>query len=166
MSRWRLRRIRLAVLAFVAVCLLGVGCDPPTGVLRTPDDPNVVLIITDDLDVGLLQRYAAHYPNLGELASEGTTFENAFVTDPLCCPSRATMLRGQYSHNHHIVGNWAPQGGAEKFRNLGHEDSTAATWLQDEGYRTVLVGKYMNDYYGDRVPVGWDDWCQQRWCGL
>jgi N-acetylglucosamine-6-sulfatase len=147
------RECRLAVLASVVVCLLGTGCGPNTGVVRTSDQPNVILILTDDLDARLLQEHPADYPNLRKLADEGTTFENAFVTDPLCCPSRATILRGQYAHNHRIVGNWRPQGGAEKFRDLGHEDSTVATWLQEEGYRTVLVGKYMNDYYGDRVPV-------------
>ena len=148
----------MAVLASVVVCLLGTGCGPNTGVVRTSDQPNVILILTDDLDARLLQEHPADYPNLRKLADGGTIFENAFVTDPLCCPSRATILRGQYAHNHRIVGNWRPQGGAEKFRDLGHEDSTVATWLQEEGYRTVLVGKYMNDYYGDRVPVGWDDW--------
>jgi N-acetylglucosamine-6-sulfatase len=152
------RAPRLVVLALVMVCLLGTGCGPNTGVVRTSDRPNVVLILTDDLDAGLLEEYPARYPNLRDLAAEGTTFENAFVTDPLCCPSRATILRGQYTHNHQIVGNWRPQGGAKKFFDLGHEDSTVATWLQDESYRTALVGKYMNDYYGDRVPVGWDDW--------
>jgi N-acetylglucosamine-6-sulfatase len=148
----------LAVLTLVAVCLFGVGCGPPKRLAQTSDHPNLVLILTDDLDAGLLQDHPADYPSLRQLAAEGTTFENAFVTDPLCCPSRATTLRGQYAHNHQIVGNWAPQGGARKFRDLGHEDSTVATWLRDEGYRTALVGKYMNDYYGDRVPVGWDDW--------
>jgi N-acetylglucosamine-6-sulfatase len=153
------RATRSVVLALVTVCLLGFGCGPPAGVLRTSDGPNVILILTDDLDARLLPEHSADYPNLRKLAAEGTTFENAFVTDPLCCPSRATILRGQYAHNHHIVGNWLPQGGgAEKFRDLGHEGSTVATWLQDEGYRTVLVGKYMNDYYGDYVPAGWDDW--------
>jgi len=157
--RRRMRRVcRLAVLASVVVCLLGTGCGPNTGVVRTSDQPNVILILTDDLDARFLQEHLADYPNLRKLADGGTTFENAFVTDPLCCPSRATLLRGQYAHNHLIVGNWRPQGGAQKFRDLGHEDSTVATWLQEEGYRTVLVGKYMNDYYGDRVPVGWDDW--------
>jgi N-acetylglucosamine-6-sulfatase len=149
---------RLAVLTLVAVCLFGVGCGPPKRLAQTSDRPNLVLILTDDLDAGLLQDHPADYPSLRQLAAEGTTFENAFVTDPLCCPSRATTLRGQYAHNHQILGNWAPQGGARKFRDLGHEDSTVATWLRDEGYRTALVGKYMNDYYGDRVPVGWDDW--------
>ena len=98
----------VVVLALVIVCLLGTGCGPNTGVVRTsdrPDRPNVVLILTDDLDAGLLEEYPARYPNLRDLAAEGTTFENAFVTDPLCCPSRATVLRGQYAHNHQIVGN-------------------------------------------------------------
>ena len=148
----------LLALLLLICSLLGVACGPTTGVLRTSEEPNIILILTDDLDVGLLQRHREHYPNLGKLADEGTTFENAFVTDPLCCPSRATTLRGQYAHNHRIVGNWLPQGGARKFRNLGHEKSTVATWLRDRGHKTVLVGKYMNDYYGDRVPVGWDDW--------
>jgi N-acetylglucosamine-6-sulfatase len=142
----------------VAVCLLGAGCGPPTRVVQTPDRPNVILILTDDLDAQLLEEHMEDYPNLRELAAEGTTFENAFVTDPLCCPSRATILRGQYAHNHEIVGNTWPRGGSQKFRVLGLGESTIATWLQDGGYRTVLVGKYMNGYYGTRVPVGWDDW--------
>ena len=150
------RPIGLTILALVSICSLGVACGTPTGV--PSERPNVVLIVTDDLDAGLLQAHRERYPNIARLAEGGTTFENAFVTDPLCCPSRATMLRGQYAHNHRIIGNWPPQGGARKFRSLGHEDSTVATWLRDEGYRTVLVGKYMNDYYGDRVPAGWDDW--------
>jgi len=118
----------------------------------------VILILTDDLDAQLLEEHSPDYPNLRELAAEGTTFESAFVTDSLCCPSRTTILRGQYAHNHEIVGNTWPRGGSQRFRVLRLGESTVATWLQDEGYRTVLVGKYMNGYYGTRVPVGWDDW--------
>ncbi|CAA9518813.1 MAG: Putative sulfatase [uncultured Rubrobacteraceae bacterium] len=147
-----------AALVLVAVLLLAGGCGLLTRPVQNSDRPNVVLILADDLDVNPLQRHGERYPNLRRLADEGTTFENAFVTDPLCCPSRATLLRGQYSHNHGIVGNWRPLGGAGKFRDLGREDSTVATWLQGEGYRTALVGKYMNDYRGDHVPAGWDDW--------
>ncbi len=120
-----------------------------------PERPNVILILTDDLDAASI----SHMPNLRSLLIErGTTFENAFVTDPLCCPSRATILRGQYAHNHEILGNWWPRGGSRKFSELGREGSTVATWLQDEGYRTVLIGKYMNGYEGTRVPSGWSDW--------
>jgi Sulfatase len=78
----------------IAVCLLALSCGPPTGVLQAPDRPNVILILTDDLDARLLDEHLADYPNIRKLASEGTTFSNAFVTDPLCCPSRATILRG------------------------------------------------------------------------
>jgi N-acetylglucosamine-6-sulfatase len=138
--------------------LLGAGCGPPTRVIQGPDGPNIILILTDDLDARLLEDHMEDYPNLRELAAEGTTFENAFVTDSLCCPSRTSILRGQYAHNHEIVGNSWPRGGSQKFRVLRLGESTVATWLQDEGYRTVLIGKYMNGYYGTRVPVGWDDW--------
>src|SRR3546814_10150995 len=77
-----------------------------------------------------------------------------------CCPSRATLLRGQYSHNHRIQGNGLPTGGALKFRALGHDKSTIATWLQAAGYRTGLIGKYMNEYDPAEgyVPPGWDEW--------
>jgi N-acetylglucosamine-6-sulfatase len=121
----------------------------------TPDRPNVIMILTDDLDA----RSISHMPNLKSLLIErGTTFENAFVTDPLCCPSRATILRGQYAHNHEIFGNEPPDGGFEKFRATGRQKSTIATWLQSEDYRTILVGKYMNGYEGTYVPPGWDEW--------
>jgi N-acetylglucosamine-6-sulfatase len=154
---WR-GQLLLTALVSVAVCSLVAGCGQTTVAVRPPQRPNVILILADDLDARLLREHPAHYPNLRGLAAEGTTFDNAFVTDSLCCPSRATILRGQYAHNHHIVGNWRPQGGSNKFRELGHEDTTVATWLQDEGYRTVLVGKYMNGYQGGHVPIGWDDW--------
>ena len=152
------RRLASAVLLLVTVfCLVG-GCGLPIEPAQDADRPNVVLILTDDLDADLLRGHGSRYPNITKLAAGGTTFENAFVTDPLCCPSRATILRGQYSHNHRILGNWPPLGGAGKFRESGREESTVATWLREEGYGTTLVGKYMNDYGGERVPAGWDDW--------
>jgi arylsulfatase A-like enzyme len=111
-----------------------------------PRPPNVVFILTDDLDTPLLDSM----PHLRRLMTErGTSFASYFVTDSLCCPSRASILRGQYVHNHRIAGNEAPLGGFEKFRELGCEESTVATWLQRAGYRTALLGKYLNRYPGD-----------------
>jgi N-acetylglucosamine-6-sulfatase len=122
---------------------------------ETPERPNMILILTDDLDA----RSISHMPNLRSLLIErGTTFENAFVTNPLCCPSRATILRGQYAHNHEILSNEPPHGGFEKVRAMGRQNSTVATWLQSGGYRTVFVGKYINGYEGTHVPPGWDEW--------
>jgi arylsulfatase A-like enzyme len=122
--------------------------------------PNVLLILTDDLDaeLGTLD----YMPNLRRLlTAEGVTFENAFVTNSLCCPSRATLLRGQYTHGHGVYTNMPPTGGFEKFSATGLERSTLATWLQDAGYLTALLGKYLNGYPGTavtHVPAGWTEW--------
>ena len=104
-----------------------------------------------------------YMPQTRQLLTEGgVTFEEAFVTHSLCCPSRASILRGQYTHNHQVLNNARPEGGFEKFRSLGYEDSTVATWLQSEGYQTALIGKYLNGYArrGDEtyIPPGWDEW--------
>ena len=80
------------------------------------------------------------------------------MTNSLCCPSRATILRGQYTHNHEILSNEPPLGGFEKFRFLGHENSTMATWVKEQGYRTAFFGKYLNGYNETYIPPGWDEW--------
>jgi arylsulfatase A-like enzyme len=75
-----------------------------------------------------------------------------YLTGPVC------SLRGQYAHNHSIIGNSPPEGGEPKFRQLGRDQSTIATWLNDAGYRTKLIGKYMNAYTDLYKPPGWDEW--------
>ena len=118
--------------------------------------PNILFVLTDDMRTSDL-RYMPKTKNL--LAGGGVKFTNAFVTRSLCCPSRATILRGQYSHNHQVWGTWPPLGGFEKFRDLGHERSTIATWLSNAGYETILIGKYLNGYDDTTyVPPGWDHW--------
>jgi arylsulfatase A-like enzyme len=121
--------------------------------------PNIIFILTDDLDVAEI----AYMPKLQELmVKQGTSFNNALVNVSLCCPSRSTILRGQYSQNTQIIGNNLPDGGYEKFHSNGDEDSTIATWLKDAGYRTMLAGKYLNGYPGPVsqtfVPPGWSEW--------
>ena len=117
--------------------------------------PNIVLVSVDDLDLQTAQSLSGVQE---VMADKGLTFENAFVTNPICCPSRATTLRGQYAHNTKVQGNQPPQGGYEKFHRLGRERSTVATWLDEAGYNTAYMGKYMNGYNGTVVPQGWDDW--------
>jgi N-acetylglucosamine-6-sulfatase len=87
------------------------------------------------------------------LVDRGVTFQQAFVVNPECCPSRAGILTGQYSHTNGVYSNH-PESGIRAFR----DGSTLATWLDAEGYRTALFGKYLNNYEGRRVPKGWDDW--------
>ena len=97
----------------------------------------------------------------------GTTFSNFVVSTPLCCPSRASILRGQYAHNHGVLYNGGDNGGFSTFYRLGREDSTVANWLQTVGYRTALLGKYLNGYPEGAdpayVPPGWDQWSSFVW---
>jgi N-acetylglucosamine-6-sulfatase len=165
----QIRRIRFAALYAllgVAVACALSACFPSAegkqaeNQKQEPKSPNVILILTDDLAVSDLNpRALRHMPNLKSLLiDKGTTFDNAFVTNSLCCPSRATILRGQYTHNHEILSNEPPRGGFQKFRFLGHENSTMATWVKEQGYRTAFFGKYLNGYNETYIPPGWDEW--------
>ncbi|MDX6492155.1 MAG: N-acetylglucosamine-6-sulfatase [Gaiellaceae bacterium] len=91
------------------------------------------------------------------LGGEGVTFDNAFVSFSLCCPSRSTFLTGQYAHNHGVQGNSLPLGGYYKLDST----NTLAVWLQRAGYTTIHLGKYLNSY-GTRdpheIPPGWSEW--------
>src|SRR5215204_2117994 len=124
----------------------------------TTEQPNIIFVLADDLDYASTQKM----PEITSLlAEEGAIFEETFVSYPICCPSRATILTGLYSHNHNVRGNKRPVGGFEKFRDEGLEEDTVAARLQKNGYRTALIGKYLNGYPGDEeayVPLGWDEW--------
>ena len=118
---------------------------------------NVVFILTDDMPSSEL----VGMPNVQSLiAAQGTSFSQAYISFPLCCPSRATMMSGLYMHNHGVRGNVPPNGGWPRFRP--HESNDLPVWLQDEGYYNVHIGKYMNFYSilnGTLpVPPGWDEW--------
>ncbi len=124
----------------------------------TVQRPNILFILADDLDV----EAASHMPRVKALiADQGITFTSFFVTYPICCPSRASILTGQYPHNHQILFNGPPLGGFAKFRERGGETSTIATWLKAAGYRAALFGKYLNGYPANtpqHVPPGWAAW--------
>jgi N-acetylglucosamine-6-sulfatase len=118
-----------------------------------------VFVLADDLDSGLVQ----YMPKLREFVqAPGVTFTNYYVSSALCCPSRASLLRGQFPHNTTVLTN---EDGFAKFHKAGLEASTIATWLQSAGYRTALMGKYLNGYLDERgaglyehVPPGWNEW--------
>jgi hypothetical protein len=140
------------------VVLVSLMVVQPVLLLHPPRQgkPNVILIMTDDMDFSLMP----HMKYTNELiVQEGAAFTNYFVTSPLCCPSRTSLIRGQYPHNTNILEN-AP--GFRNFFRNGREEETIATWLNKAGYRTSLAGKYMNGYpvtAGDNyVPPGWTDW--------
>jgi len=122
--------------------------------------PNIVFILTDDEDYASAQLL----PSLkSQLIEKGASFDNDFVGNSLCCPSRSTILTGLYAHNHDVENNNPPKGGYEKFAAGGLEKKTIAYSLQQNGYTTGLFGKYLNHYPGNaddpnRTPAGWDEW--------
>ncbi|HJU57328.1 MAG TPA: sulfatase [Actinomycetota bacterium] len=147
------------LLLIVASFAVAIGVGPSDRVRAEPAAPNIVLIYTDD------QRWdeLSFMPTVtSEIARRGVTFANAFAVNPWCCPSRVSVLRGQYSHSTQIYKNQGSFGGFANVRKLGLDQSTIATWLQAAGYRTALMGKYLNGYNGDAVlsyvPPGWDSW--------
>ena len=104
--------------------------------------PNVVVIETDDQTLESM-RVMDNVNSL--IGDQGATFANSFVNYSLCCPSRATFLTGQYAHNHGVLDNSPPNGGFDRFESL-HGNNNLAVWLQDAGYYTALIGKYLNGY--------------------
>ncbi len=169
-TRVTLRSTGSVLIPFIVVLLAALGGTGDATALaqeqEAPQKPNIVFILADDMRADDLE----HMPRTRELLlRKGTTFDNAFVTYSLCCPARASILRGQYAHNHQVLDVDPPHGGFEQFRKQGHERSTVATWLQDSGYRTVFLGRYLNGY-GESgqvryVPPGWDDWYAQVGAG-
>lgn len=145
--------MRRVALLLAALAALAVGCDGGDD-RRSPRPPNVVVVMTDDQRVDDMEVL----PAVRRLVvRRGAWFENSFASFPLCCPSRATFLTGQYAHNHGVLDNRPPRGGYYRL----NPSETLPVWLQRAGYETAHVGKYLNGY-GTRdreeVPPGWDDW--------
>src|SRR5919199_4117688 len=135
---------------------LGIAATGPRAHAQGPQSkrPNVLVLETDDQTLAEMEVL----PNVRRLiGDEGVAFDNNFDSFSLCCPSRATLLTGQYSHNNGVRGNKLPDGGYYKLDST----NTLAVWLQQAGYYTVHVGKYLNGY-GTRnkteVPPGWSEW--------
>ena len=115
--------------------------------------PNIVLVLSDDQDETSLQ----FMPHTQALFDQSMVYENFFASTPVCCPARAQIQRGQYGHTTGMHRNNPPLGGYETFsaRNLDHD--ALPTWFQQAGYRTALIGKYMNGFDSTHPPKGWDE---------
>lgn len=118
--------------------------------MSPPSQPNIILVLTDDqtLDIG-------HMPYLSS-RTDWTSFTNAFENVSLCCPSRASILTGQYDTHHGVMNNTGSANGQAL-----DESNTLPVWLKSAGYTTGLVGKYLNGYpfqRGPYIPPGWDTW--------
>ncbi len=178
-SRSRVRfSARLAVAASLVLLLAGLvfanaqSASAAKSSAFPPEHPSFVVIQTDDETLD--QLYAVFnaggvevpaMPNtLSLIANRGITFNRYYVSYPLCCPSRVSLLTGRYAHNHNVRGNVQPNGGYSGFKSRGAFTHNLATWLQGAGYRTIHIGKFLNGY-GDApydtgldVPPGWSAW--------
>ncbi|MFI5027709.1 MAG: sulfatase [Solirubrobacterales bacterium] len=165
--------LALLIVAVVAVVAgsagaVGESTHPPTA------KPNFIVIQTDDQTLdGLYASYRPYpgapairaMPNtLDLIAKRGMTFNRYYVSYPLCCPSRVTLLTGRYAHNHGVKGNVQPNGGYSGFAARGAFTHNLAVWMQQAGYKTIHIGKFLNGYgeapYSDptQVPPGWSSW--------
>jgi N-acetylglucosamine-6-sulfatase len=123
--------------------------------------PNIVFILVDDLSRNLLAPIAGvQTPNLDAMRADGTVFANYFVTDSLCCPSRSSIFTGKLPHNTQVFTNTPPLGGYGAFMAHQNDAHTFAVALQNAGYKTAMLGKYLNGYMPvkDGVPQGWSEW--------
>ena len=141
------------LLASVVVLLTAIGSIRSAA---AAERPNILFVMTDDQPI---QDTMAAMPEVrGRVRDMGVTLPNAYTSESVCCPARASILRGQYPHNTHVLRNGPPEGGVQTFRARGEEDNTVAHWLGREGYSTALVGKYMNGYDASYKPPGWSYW--------
>ena len=149
------RALATAAIALVAL----VAATPAAEAGKTPKRqlgklPNFVMVTTDDQTLAMLNERTMP-ETLARIGREGTTFTDAVATTPLCCPSRASILTGQYGHNNGVLDN--------KYRLLNKKRNILPVWLARSGYTTIHVGRYMNGYERvakarTRPAPGWDQW--------
>ena len=145
--------IRLASGFWLLASLL-TGCSGPRESVRPP---NVIVILVDDLrwdDIGIAGHPFVQTPTIDQLARDGARFLNAFATTPLCSPSRAAILTGQYVHTNGIIDNTARD-------SASHRLSTFAIPLQAAGYETGFFGKWHMGNDDTRRP-GWSHWVAMK----
>jgi N-acetylglucosamine-6-sulfatase len=154
----------LAVTLVATACSAGRAPDPdppelpgPAGVAPASPagHPNIVFVLTDDLDTSLLR----YMPHVAQLAARGASFTADDDADTLCCPSRSSIFTGAFPHDTGVFTNSSPDGGYDVFHARGEEADTVAADLQRTGYTTAMMGKYLNGYQpADGPEPGWNEW--------
>jgi arylsulfatase A-like enzyme len=145
---------RAVLIACAALVALSLAPEAAPAAVNAGGRPNVVVISSDDQPRSLTNERVM--PNtMRLLAGPGTTFTDFIATTPLCCPSRASLLTGQYAHNHGVLRN--------SYSLLDEKGNTLPAWLRAAGYTTIHVGKYLNGYREFADPAaepapGWTKW--------
>jgi N-acetylglucosamine-6-sulfatase len=158
------RKLARAVVGILLATGAVAGCTSPGATRPNPlpatadpgrSRPNFVFVLTDDLSWNLV----SHMPHLLALEQAGTTMSRYYVVDSLCCPSRSAIFTGEYPHDDGVFTNSGADGGYYAFNMHGDQQKSFAVALHDAGYRTAMMGKYLNQY-APAYPVapGWDEW--------
>lgn len=123
---------------------------------QSPQKPNIIFILTDDYASNLVD----FMPNLKAMQREGVTFSDYYVSNSLCCPSRSSIFTGLLPHNSGVLTNTQPNGGYEEFIQQGDDKKSFCIALQNTGYKTAMMGKFLNGYLPRKhLPLpGWSDW--------
>ncbi len=157
-SRWTLRWLALVLAAALTAPLATLANDDSFQLPRLPDTQpkNVIFILVDDMRydaMGFVGHPFLKTPHIDALAAAGTNFANTFVTTSLCSPSRASILTGQYMHNHRVVDNndLAPPGTV-----------FFSQYLKAAGYQTAFIGKWHMGGASDDPRPGFDHWVSFR----
>jgi N-acetylglucosamine-6-sulfatase len=149
--------------------LSGKQPSAPRDLVTPSKRPNIVFVLTDDLSMNLLR----YMPHVLAMKRDGLTFNDYFVSDSLCCPSRSSIFTGNFPHDTNVFSNVGRRGGFREFYDRGEEQHTFAVALQNAGYRTAMMGKYLNGYGQEKgsvpglpytyVPPGWSEWDVSGW---
>lgn len=148
-GRQQHRSVRLLLCFWLSIIVTVPGTSPA---VARPTRPDIVLIVTDDQRINTLKWMPTVWD---KIVGKGKRFKNAIVPTSTCCPSRASLLTGLYAHNTKV---WSNGRGWNRFVDAGMEARTVAVWLRSAGYRTGLIGKYLNAYGGTLAPPGWTSW--------
>jgi arylsulfatase A-like enzyme len=138
-----------------------LSCFSFCGNIFSQQKPNIVFILSDDLDDFLTPQYFSEVlPTIDSMKKSGINFENSFVPLSVCCPSRAATLSGKYGHITNVMRNGGFDGGREPF--IDDEPYALPSVLYQNGYRTSMIGKYLNRFEKDGkklppLPYGWTD---------
>ena len=154
-AKKRSRNLLRVAGSLLAACLMALSAllTLTSAESEAKNRPNIVFIYTDDMRYDELKKIP-RFRSL--LVARGVTFENAFVTNSVCCPSRVTALTGRYSSNHGVTNNLGGDGagGYPAYKVRGLRKNNVAVWLRRANYKTALFGKFINGYSSDRPPDG------------
>jgi arylsulfatase A-like enzyme len=155
------------VLVVSGVSMLAIG--PAEGhTVRKGPRPNFVFVLTDDLTLNLL----SHMPHVRAMEKAGLRMSRYYVVDSLCCPSRASIFTGEFPHDTRVLTNAGPNGGIGAFFAHGDQNRAFNLALAQSGYRTAMMGKYLNGYLDGparsplpvrEIPAGWAQWAVAGW---